>query len=350
MLGLFPWPAAHPLALLDLAAWLDPADLPNLSQNGAGTVPAQAPGDPVGLVRPRAGTAVARQDIALSRPSLARWPRGGRRNLLRRNRFDHLPIGPLAAGVDLNGLSLSGPAAGIAVTVEARGEEDGIPFAQLRYQGTAAATAFFNFAAAASLGVAPGAVIARSYHLGITDRLGTLGPLNRVTFGIGATVDGVTGPGDLQSYTAPRAYERIAKPFAIPAGATLNALTLLAYLRVEAGQAVDVSVKIGGYQIEPGAAATPVQSVASVYDVVEPACPALWHLSDDGGDSLPLDLPPGLYGLAFVDPLGAVTVTTATDPANALVADRLAGLMLRRGAFTAAEEALIRAFWSEYTE
>lgn len=59
----------------------DPA-LGRLWQDSAGVTPVTAAGQPVGLVSRAAGTVDASQATALSRPTLARWPKGGRRNLL----------------------------------------------------------------------------------------------------------------------------------------------------------------------------------------------------------------------------------------------------------------------------
>src|SRR5690606_33678465 len=50
--------------------------------DAAGTTLATAAGQPVGKVTRAAGSVDASQATALSRPTLARWPKGGRRNLL----------------------------------------------------------------------------------------------------------------------------------------------------------------------------------------------------------------------------------------------------------------------------
>lgn len=74
-----------------------------------------------------------------------------------------------------------------------------------------------------------------------------------------------------------------------------------------------------------------------------------WHLVNDGGDSLPVKLPTGTYGRAWVSAAGVVTVDTVVDPVNALIPGEAnatqADVILRAGAFTVAEEAHIRAWW-----
>lgn len=75
----------------------------------------------------------------------------------------------------------------------------------------------------------------------------------------------------------------------------------------------------------------------------------IWHLSNDGGDSLPVTLPAGLYGRAWVDANRLFAVDTVTDPTNALIPTAVnttqADVILRQGAFTDAEKAQIRSYW-----
>ncbi|MCB5411769.1 hypothetical protein [Pseudogemmobacter faecipullorum] len=101
----------------------------------------------------------------------------------------------------------------------------------------------------------------------------------------------------------------------------------------------------GFLQLEIGGMATRGQLVTSANDVTEPGVPDVWHLFNDGGDSLPVTLPTGTYGRAFVDHLGAVTVDTVVNPVNALMTTRQADMILRQGAFSAAEIASITAYW-----
>lgn len=63
--------------------WLDPSQRPALFQDAAGTIPAIAPSDPVGLVRDLGGRGNhASQATAAARPTLARHPASGLRQLL----------------------------------------------------------------------------------------------------------------------------------------------------------------------------------------------------------------------------------------------------------------------------
>jgi len=74
----------------------------------------------------------------------------------------------------------------------------------------------------------------------------------------------------------------------------------------------------------------------------------IYHLYNDGGDSLPITLPAGTYGRATVDAAGAIVVDTVVDPTSALAVQNQRDIVLRQGAFTAGEEAQIRAYWARY--
>ncbi|MFE3838597.1 hypothetical protein [Pseudogemmobacter sonorensis] len=129
--------------------------------------------------------------------------------------------------------------------------------------------------------------------------------------------------------------------------ATAASAQTVVTLGFASGAAVDVTYRLKGLQFEAGAVATPLQHNLGPHDVTEPGVPDVWHLWDDGGDSLPVSLPAGTYGRAWVDHLGAVTVDAVSAPANALLTTRQAGVILRAGAFNAAEEAAIRKYWAQ---
>src|SRR5690606_21876875 len=61
---------------------------------------------------------------------------------------------------------------------------------------------------------------------------------------------------------------------------------------------IDLTVRICAMQFETGLSLTPLQRNYGPSDVTEAGLPDLWHLYNDGGDSLPLILPAGTYGIA----------------------------------------------------
>ncbi|MFE3836068.1 hypothetical protein [Pseudogemmobacter sonorensis] len=335
-----PWTPAVLLPPETPGIWVDPSRLDLLAQDAAGSVPMTGPGQPVGLARRRAGTVDAPQPVALSRPTLARWPRGGRRNL--------------ATGAQAVGDAAYWPEAvtsnGITAAKIATGVEDGVPYVDVRYQGLAAGTQHAGAyiisnsnAPAASgevftarvtarviAGSAPGGVAIPGIRINIEER-----NASGVWVAGGGSAVGATSAEDT-TVTLTRALT----------DATAASAQTVVTLGFTSGAVVDVTYRLKALQFEAGATASPLQHNLGPHDVTEPGVPDVWHLWDDGGDSLPVALPAGVYGRAWVDHLGVVTVDAVTAPANALLAARQAGAILRAGAFSAAEEAAIRKYWA----
>ncbi|MCL4068332.1 hypothetical protein M3484_17335, partial [Pseudomonas sp. GX19020] len=112
------------------------------------------------------------------------------------------------------------------------------------------------------------------------------------------------------------------------------------------------SFRFENVNINFGAVKRTYQNVVTPNDVNEAGKPDIWLLVNDGGDSLMLGSgqPPGQYGRAWVDAFDAVVIDTTTNtPGNALrptgVNSTQAGIILRHGGFTPAEEAQIRSYW-----
>lgn len=280
----------------------DPA-LGRLFQDAAGTIPVTAPGQPVGLVKRMSGTVDAAQATALSRPTLGRWPRGGRRNLL-------------TWSEDISKAEWQATGVGV-VKVGQQGVSflEGYPSSQI-YQSLYLSETGIEYTFSANLSGAG------------TVRIYLVGP------------DGSTGAPTTVSLTStPTRYSvtRTMSPGAFQAGASIyNGATGAAATFV-----------IHGAQLEIGPVATPYQRVTTGYEDFD-GIPSVWHLYNDGGDSLPITLPAGTYGRARVNTDGVVTVDTVVDPTDALSGTRQVDAILRQGAFSAAEEAQIRAYWARY--
>jgi hypothetical protein len=107
-----------------------------------------------------------------------------------------------------------------------------------------------------------------------------------------------------------------------------------------------------GAQLEKGTTATPYQRVVSARDVTEAGVPDVWHLNDDGNDSLPAALPAGNYTAAWVNALGAVTI--AENVAVMTTLDTLRGqnqadvLIINRALGEAERVALTRYWQARY--
>ncbi|RRH70045.1 phage head spike fiber domain-containing protein [Falsigemmobacter faecalis] len=103
-------------------------------------------------------------------------------------------------------------------------------------------------------------------------------------------------------------------------------------------------------QVEIGEG-TPQQVVMDANDITEPGVPDVWHLYNDGGDSLPVTLPAGTYEIASVTPLGAVSYASVTSDGvtgtDLLRLERMADQHIRPGAYTPAEKAELERYWRQ---
>ena len=299
-------------------------------QDAAGTTPATLPDQPVGLAKRLAGSVDAAQATALSRPTLARWPKGGRRN-----------TAPSSENMTIWGREGGGltPGGGLVVAAQANAA-GGVTSV---FASTLTEFIISGEAEAVDPAQPGGSTISfGGFSTGAAYRRGQ--------------VDLVTG----QTTIAPgAAYIEILENTLIGANKRRFAVRVFGdnYARamVIAGPYVanlpaGRSFIFSKMSVEVGGVRRAFQDVFTQNDITENGVPDVWHLWNDGGDSLnAAPLPAGTYGLAYVDVLGGVTITTVvsdgTTPINLLRAERQAQVILRQGAFTAAEDAQIRSYW-----
>ncbi|SEB80029.1 hypothetical protein [Rhodobacter sp. 24-YEA-8] len=306
-----------------------------LFQDAAGTIPATLADQPVGLAKRLAGSVDAAQATALSRPTLARHPKGGRRNLQLRSD-------------GIQGWSMSG-----ASNVGNR--KIMVSTANVAHFGFGSPVAFSAGVATQRLKVKKDGIYSYAFVA-----LLQAGDGSSAMAGVSINLDTgeLNSPGSLlTNYYAsptPDADGYWSVTISRSVGDTTSAARVIVNNTpgssfVFTGDGTS-GVLVKDVQIEAGAVSTPYQNVITPNDITEAGKPDIWHLWNDGGDSLnAAPLPAGTYGLAYVDVLGGVTITTAasdgTTPINLLRAERQAQVILRQGAFTAAEEAQIRSYW-----
>lgn len=313
-----------------------------LYQDATGVTPAATYGQPVGLSRRQAGTADPSQATALSRPTLARWPKGGRRNLLTRTE-------------DLTNGAWIKNAVGIGDAVSS-------PYGTIRKIIPTSANVWHSVYQSAALDIGSVGIVQCVAKAGEYSWLQVLsgsgwGVNTWCNFDLSNGVIGNKGSATPNATIIPlgegfylcTAYFNLA---AGSAGALAQYGPIESNLNARAPSFAgnDVSgIYAGCFQLTIGLTASPYQRVTTQYDVTEAGVPDVWHLSNDGGDSLPVTLPAGTYGRAWVDVAGVVVVDSVTNPSNALVPSAVgstqADVILRQGAFTPAEEAAIRAYW-----
>lgn len=321
--------------------------MPRLYRDVAGTIPAVLPDQPVGLIQRAAGTVDVSQATAAARPTLARRPKGGRRNLLSRNNWTVFPSGPVSGTFSVSGLAFvdaGALSAGVSVDILGSGDDAGVPYIDARVYGTngTGSIVFVTFRQN-TLAVAQGDVA-------ISFRARTLAGTNTgVRVASRAQV--------LNSGAVVRGISTATEPFPLDTVFTLTTQLVPpenqvnyagASVFVTAGATVDITIRISGLQLEAGSVATPPQKVVTANDITEAGVPDVWHLFFDGvDDALGVTLPAGTYGRARVSELGVVTVDSVTDPTSLTfgAATRVADFMLRQGAFSAAEIAALTAYW-----
>lgn len=324
-------------------------------QDSAGSLPAVLAGQPVGLVKRMVGNTDVLQATTLSKPTLARWPKGGARSIFYFNDFAQLAVGELAAGVnDARGLMITGSQSGIIVSVAGRGVIGGKPYLDLRYAGTPSnsSVVFFNLSSGNSNTVTlPTPQPAATVISGAVQLLaGALPAADLVrTFCNFYEAGGASVNGTATILPVTNQLSSFAHSVLIPAGVERVQNRGL-YLRLEAGKpAFDFTLRVVGMQVEYGSTASGFQLTRGLNDITEAEVEDCWHLYNDGGDSLPIVLPAGSYGLAFVDHLGSVTVQSlASDgstPINTLRSLRQVDVVLRPGAFNSEETKMLRHYW-----
>lgn len=310
----------------------------SLYQDAAGTIPALLPGDPVGLVTRAAGTVNAAQATQASKPTLGRNPKGGVRNL--------------ATGVQNVASTSRWPpsttGSGLTSTKVGYGIEDGVPYVDYWITGTSTGTNIGVTSAGFSFGV--GAKQGDTYTSSATARIIAGGIGTDAGLRLASTerdAEGSNGAYLPEPFNS-TSDQLISRTFTCVDPDTDRLGAFFQYLTA-VGSVVDVTYRIKGWQVEKGASVTPLQLNMSDLDVTEAGVTPVWFLWNDGGDSMPVTLPAGDFGLAWVDALGAVTVTTVTSdgttPINLLRTTRMADVLIRQGALSTVEVNEMTTYW-----
>ncbi|RRH71275.1 phage head spike fiber domain-containing protein [Falsigemmobacter faecalis] len=284
-----------------------------LFQDAAGTLPAFLAGHPVGKVVRAAGTVDAAQGTALSRPTLARWPKGGRRNLVPGSEF--LSSGSAHAGETTRVSDAEPTPWGTrAPIISYAGTSPG----RYTIYGTVDVIEGERYSFSMWIKLISGTSVS-VYDPAIA---GTVSVFSQLVQGEWVKVK---YEGRVSNFTASRNLQ----------------------LRLSDGG----SVAVARVQYEKAASVTPYQEVASPVNVTEEGVPDIWHLWNDGGDSLPAVLPAGSYEIAWVTPLGAFSYAAVTSDGTAgtdlLRAERMADVIIRAGTFTATEKTALEAYWRQ---
>jgi hypothetical protein len=289
----------------------DPAVAGVLFQDTAGATPANTIGNPVGRINDLSGrNAHALQATAAARPLYARMPVGGRRNLLPNSGTDEAVVGVVGS----DGALPSGWGLTTALTREviAIGETGGIPWFDLRLTGTRNSAYFLNFSTNTAVPAADGQTWnASAYVQAIGSVVGAdalfITPVSRLAGG--ATKN--TYPSTTIGF--PGAFTRFETPTTTlmdADGVAGNVSFMFAFLRLNCTGTVDVTLRLGGRQVEQASAATVFQTVNGDADITEVGKASRFCLLDDlVDDTMAVTLPAGTYTVATADDTGVTILT-----------------------------------------
>lgn len=312
-------------------------------QDSAGTTPVTTYDQPVGLIQRAAGTVDAVQSTGAARPTMARWPKGGMFNGLR-NTEDASKWSSPGGVTDENGVTTVG------------GVPDNGPSQQLDREYPSG-TGIYG----------PDAVTYRCIEVKPLDNMRYFSWSHQTQLEwIDLSTGEMIGPqqdssifrrGTLLEDGWVR-YER-----AIPAINNGRLRSIIYFGEeepvLEASNNTP-SPNPGGsrllirkpiYQFIEGWEGEwqfhPYQRVGETRnDVTEEGVPSIYHLYNDGGDSINATLPNSTYGRAWVDPYGEAHFDTVTGTeVNAAPAERTVDSIIREGAFTPAEQDRLRDYW-----
>lgn len=269
--------------------WLDPSDFASMFQDTAATVPVTAVGQSVALIRDKSGRGNhASQATASKRPVLARRPKTGLRNILPRNQWDAVPIGVMATDYIDRGQYLGGPisAYGISAEIVGKGVTDGISWVDVRYYGTntAGTPQYRNIGSNLLHKIPVGATKVSISHWvqvvggSLSSGVSTYQFLN----GRDASFNTVGGMSTL--FTPSATWQRYASPDLTISVNMVDAANYGMFVRFNAGATFDVTLRIGGGQVEYGSTVTALQNAASIYDLTEPGVQDCYGLMFDGVD------------------------------------------------------------------
>lgn len=273
----------------DTGWFYDLSDMSTLFQDAAGTTPVTAVGQPVGLCLDKSGRGNHRsQSTSLPRPTYARHPLGGIRNLLTfTEQFDN------AAWVKSNA----------TVTANAAVAPDGTTTADLLVADTASAVhkASYTFTYVATTGVVSFYVKSaglRYFGVGTVSTTPTryaffdFNNINSFTKASNSTADFASVAVTLVA----DGWYRVSVSDAYLGGSSNNLLRIYALgsQPASAGGFSEASlaytgdgtsgILIWGAQLELGSTATAYQRVVSAFDVTEAGVPDLYYLAYDGTD------------------------------------------------------------------
>lgn len=291
------------------SGWLHPGN-GRMFTTAGGSVPVSTFGQTVGRLVAAAPAGIsATQNTSSSRPTLARWPRGGRKNLLPYSElFGQTGWSRFGAGGTTMPVILANGMPGFRFTADNAREYVAYAIADLA-AGTYTISAYGE-------GGDPGSSV-RAVSAASGDAIITIGDF--ATHGR-RSVTFEWGGGNMQVL--------------VGVGVNTNA---------------SGSFAVSGLQVVAGSEPLPYQRTTTAYDVVEAGVPEMWCLQNDGGDSLNVVLPAGDYDVLCLAVDGSMSrdsiESDGETAVNVLLVNGLADLIIRAGEFSSEDVESVEAYW-----
>jgi len=288
----------------------DPSVLSSMSQDTAGSTPVTTIGQSVGRVLDLSGNAInATQATAANRPLYARAPVGGIRNMLPNSTSAGAILGIVGSGGVLPTEWGVNSAGGLTTQVMTIGSDiDGFSAVAVKISGIPSAAAYnIRFANSTLVPAVQNQTWTASFYAEVI--AGTTTNISAAQVLINEENSSSVSTGtDLTPFTL-GARTRAVGSHTLT-GATTAGVENLLRLALTIGLAIDVTILISAPQLEQGATATAVQTVASRADITEVGKASRFALRDDQvNDTMTATLPAGTYTVAYGDDAG-VTITT----------------------------------------
>lgn len=258
----------------------------SLWQDTAATTPADEVGEPIGrensLILPAIN---ATQGTASAKPTLGNIPRGGRRNRATNNQATGVSA-PVTFPTDW-AVTVTNPE--LTATMVDSGTVEGIKYWDLRIQGTVTSSrdCDLRMNPITAAPAATGQAWVQSCYLqqvGGSQTNVSFIALQANTYTSGSAYVNTPWADTNEGITTAALSTQRKSRGATLSGATIAYICPFMKIRTAASGAVDLTLRIGEYQIEPGSTPSNIQKVSAVYDVTEDGIPTIPMAYGDSGD------------------------------------------------------------------
>jgi len=309
-------------------AWYDPSDFSTMWQDSGKTTPVTAAGDPVGYISDKSGRGNhAFQTTSASRPTLARIPSSGRRNLLNHSeQLDNAAWTTVQCSISANNSTAPDGSSTADLILE-----NGATASRYAQQSLTTTVQTYTFSIYLKNPTLNGRRYALLYHNESVK--GWAFDLQNGVVGVGGTV-GVTAPAAYGIESVGSGWYRCY--ITITGTAASNQFRVYPLNNDGSGAASYAGDSVSGIlawgaQLETGSTATSYQKVVATTDVTQSGVSDLWHLVFDGSDD---SLVTNALDFTATDEMTVIAgVRKLSDAARGTICELTATIASNNGAF-----------------